>query len=733
MKLTPERLFGRKPLPGAALPTQLKVTADGRYGSCLLAAEDDRERLELWLIDLATAKARRLPCRLADAPENVEETPQERAERERRRQFAHGITAYDWHPTKHQILFPAHGGAWLLEVAEADATAGGAREITPAGTRQSGIRFSSQGNFVSYVRDGDLYCLDIADASNGDGKGKDKERRLTHDGGGTVQNGLAEFIAQEEMHRFDGHWWSPDERFIAFTRVDEAPIPQTQRHEVNADGIQVIAQRYPFAGGPNAEVRLGLLELASGEVAWLDWQLAADDYLARAQFAPDGALYVQAQSRHQQRLMLRRFQDGKWRDVLEETSATWINLHDNLVFLDGEQFLWTSERSGLAQLYRCGPSGEERLLDTGGLRVGRVLAADGTRAWVTALDDHSTTQRLYGVPVSANAAGLGCDEPLSDGRAAGALCCDGAKHRKSSIGLVLLGDRLLPTRPATLWVLDFEQRELTRVAWTSRQSNVLDVGGTCSLVAVEGPSGEHLNGRLTRPSPCLPNQRYPVVVHVYGGPGMQRVRREFPPPMLQLFAQAGFGVFELDNRGSSNRHKAFEDAIHRRLGRVEVEDQLAGVEFLRGLEWVDADRIGIFGHSYGGYMVLMCLAQSHAFRAGVAVAPVADWTLYDTHYTERYLGTPEDNPEGYKASSPLPQIPGIDAPLLLMHGMADDNVLFTHSLKLIQALQDAGKPFELMTYPGAKHALQQQNVAIHRYHCMLDFFRRTLQANRPAH
>ena len=138
-------------------------------------------------------------------------------------------------------------------------------------------------------------------------------------------------------------------------------------------------------------------------------------------------------------------------------------------------------------------------------------------------------------------------------------------------------------------------------------------------------------------------------------------------------------------------------------------------------------RIGIFGHSYGGYMVLMCLASSHAFAAGVAVAPVTDWTLYDTHYTERYLGTPEENPDGYRASAVLPRVANIDAPLLLMHGMADDNVLFAHSTALMKALQDAGKPFELMTYPGAKHALQEPAVAIHRHHCILEFFRRTLR------
>ena len=189
MRLTPERLFGREPL--ARAPSQLKLSADGRYGSFLLPADDDRERLELWLVDIESGEARRL---LTGAEPAAPETPTERAERERRRQFAHGIVAYEWHPSRHEILFPAEGSARLVDVAT-----GHVRTLTPPGTRQTGLRFSPNGDFVSYVRSGDLYVLSVADG---------EERPLTTDGGGTVSNGLADFIAQEEMHRFDGHWCS---------------------------------------------------------------------------------------------------------------------------------------------------------------------------------------------------------------------------------------------------------------------------------------------------------------------------------------------------------------------------------------------------------------------------------------------------------------------------------------------------------------------------------------------
>ena len=697
MKLTPEALFGRTPV-APPTPSSLEVSPDGRFGSYLRRADDDRERLELWLVDMESAKTWRLLSGKETAAE--ESTADEAAERERRRMFAHGVTAYAWHPDSDHILVPAGGAAFLVSVAD-----GALRRITPPNTRQSGFRLSPKGTFLSFVRDSDLFALRLADGA---------ETRLTRDGGGTVTNGLAEFIAQEEMARFDGHWWAPDENALAFARVDVAAIPEIHRHEVDARGIRVIPQRYPYAGGPNAEVRLGLIETAGGEPRWVDWALAEDDYLARADFAPDGALHVQAQSRDQKRLALRRFADGEWREVLTERSATWVNLHDNLRLLEDGRVLWTSEREGSAQLYMAAAAGERLVpVDTGLRRVGRVLDANVDCVWLEGSGEDPTCRHIVNVRLSGTRRELSVmgDQPA---------WLVGAANAKADRCLIA---RSVPGKPSALFVGD-AAGERRRVA-TPIPGRVVDLPAEASFGTID--SGEFpLHYRLTKPTPFNPYKRHPVVVHVYGGPGAQRVRKEFPPLTLQLFAQAGFGVFELDNRGGANREKPFEDAIHRRLGHVEVADQLAGVEFLRKQNWVDAERIGIFGHSYGGYMVLMCLASSHAFAAGVSVAPVTDWTLYDTHYTERYLGTPADNPRGYHESAVLPRVANIDAPLLLMHGMADDNVLFTHTTALMKALQDAGKPFELMTYPGAKHAMQDSKVAIHRHHCILNFFRRTL-------
>ncbi len=707
MRLTLEALFGPVPVAGP-VAAQIKLSPNGKIASYLRPAREDRERLELWLSVLKTGRAWRLSPNL-DAPPVTEMTAEEKAERERRRSFAGGVTSYAWHPQIERILLSVNGAAHLVNISDGDA-----HTLTPPGTRQTGMRLSPRGSFASYVRDGNLFVGEVANGS---------ERQLTHDGGGTVTNGLPEFIAQEEMQRFDGHWWSPDERTVVFCRVDAAPVAESYRHEVLAGGIDVIPQRYPFAGAANAEVRLGTIDIETGATRWLPWALGSDDYLARVQFDRDGALYVQAQSRDQRRLTLRRFQNQHWEELLTEVSPTWVNLHDNLKFA-AKHLLWTSERTGSAQLFVSGEDATMRLVEAGLGRVNRILAADADHAWVTGWRDDPTTQDVFEV-----ALGSGECRPLTDGLA----WHDGVVNAKAGIALL---SRTAATGPGTVQAVDLRSRRSGRVVAGGKFTGshpyfpYLDAHAASEFGVIQH-AGETLHFRLTKPSPFEHGRRYPVLVHVYGGPGVQRVRREFAPLMLQIFAQAGFGVFELDNRGGGNRHKAFEDAIHGQLGDVEVEDQLAGVAHLRSLPWVDTKRIGVFGHSYGGYMALKCLSVpkgKRVFAAAVSIAPVTRWQLYDTHYTERYLGTPAENPAGYDASSVLGTVETIDRPLLLIHGMADDNVLFTHSTELMRALQRADVPFELMTYPGSKHALQEPSVAIHRYRTMLEFFRRTLTA-----
>ncbi|MCR9279216.1 MAG: alpha/beta fold hydrolase [Pseudomonadaceae bacterium] len=708
--LTVERLFSEPPLLGQA-PSQLAFSPDGSILTFLAVAEDDRERLTLWRSDVESGEQRLWLDPVAIANTGAE-TEEEKAARERKRLFAHGITSYQWSPDGGHILLPIDGAGYLFDTSSEQL-----RRFTPEGTRQTDFQFSPSGKQISFVRAGNLYVYNRA---------SDAERQITSDASDTVSNGLAEFIAAEEMHRFTGHWWSADEHRIAFTRVDEAPIPITHRHDVGPDGITTVAQRYPFTGGPNAEVKLGVFDLAAAAVSWPDWAEASDDYLARVDFSGP-ALVIQVQSRNQQRLTLKMLDGSSWKTLADEEQKTWINLHDGFTWLpDNKRFLWLSERSGNQQLYVGDTDGNLTPVPSNLGRVDEIVWCDDQHAITSGWQEDPTCNHIWRVALDG-----GGSECLSHGgdEAWRASWNDATASRDGSAVALRQSNAETPVQ-ITLTDTQSQARQVlykTDLADPSGYGPLLASHRTPSFGSLVSSTGHDLHYRLTLPEGASAESPCPAVIYVYGGPGVQRVSRAFAPLTNQLFAAHGFAVLELDNRGSSNREKSFEDVIFNHLGEAEVADQVLGAEMLGAMGEVDASRIGIFGHSYGGFMTLMCLAKApDVFAAGVSAAPVTDWTLYDTHYTERYLGTPEGNPEGYEKSAIFAHLDGLKGPLLLMHGMADDNVLFTNATKLMAALQERDIAFELMTYPGSKHGLQEQWVSIHRFKLICDFFTRHL-------
>ena len=428
------------------------------------------------------------------------------------------------------------------------------------------------------------------------------------------------------------------------------------------------------------------------------------------------------QNRAQNRLRIKVIPSGESVAGLlhEESCDTWINLNDNFTALGEADYLWTSERDGFSHLFRH-RDGRLEQLTAGAGHIEKILHANGERALVSGWFETPTERQLYRIALDngdmSQLTGPGWhDLSMSrDGRTLIDCCSDLADPGE-----------IRSSRD------DGPFRTLLRtpVDGNHPYRDYLDNHSTPTLGSLEAEDGQLLHFRLTQPlsdAGDAPKSGFPLIVWVYGGPGAQIVRNAWPPATLQLFSQNGFGVLELDNRGTAHRGRAFEKPLFRRLGDAEVLDQVAGARHAAGLDWVDGSRIGVFGHSYGGYMTLMCLCRApELFRAGVSVAPVTDWRLYDTHYTERYLGHPDDNAEGYEASSVFPWLDGLRGKLLVMHGMADDNVLFAHTVKLQHELQKRHIPFELMTYPGSKHALQERDVSIHRFNLILDFFRRNL-------
>ncbi len=711
--LTLERLFDTPALSGP-LPAMARFAPDGRSIAWLRPADDDFERLDLWLCDLAKGAARCLvDARTLDGQRALSE--EEKARRERLRIFSAGIVEFEWSADSQALLFPLAGRLHRLSLAPDSVP----EPLTPPEFFVTDVRVAGNGR-IGFVHARNLWLLERDDSL----------RQLTTEGGGTVSCGIADFIAQEEMHRFDGYFFSPDGKHLAFTRVDEATIPVSHRYEIDAEGFSVHPQHYPYAGGPNSDVRLGVIDLADGSLSWLEWRGADSEYLARVQWRPDGsALVIQRQTRHQQSLEIVELElAGSERVLHRETSDTWVNLHDDLRLLNEGGFLWSSERDGLRRLYRHHSDGSEPLaLTPAEAMLLRVVDLDepSGNVFVEAWFDTPTQRHLYRIDLTGEAA----PERLTPGHG-----CHQTQMAPDHRSFIDRREHLL--QPPCLEVRDIGGSLLVELLANRPESPshpyhpFLSGHRAAELGELTAADGQRLCYRLTPPAnrdegPC------PVIVSVYGGPGVQRVQDAWPPLMHQYFARRGWGVFELDNRGSGHRGREFERPIHGLLGQAEVADQMAGIAFLRGLDWVDPDRIAVFGHSYGGYMALMCLARHpEVFRAAVSVAPVTDWMLYDTHYTERYLGDPHANAEGYRASAVDNRIDGLAAArpgsLLLMHGMADDNVLFTHTSRLMHALTEAGVLFELMAYPGAKHGLAGRRTGLHRFRVIEAFLARNL-------
>ncbi|WP_237062645.1 S9 family peptidase [Microbulbifer zhoushanensis] len=712
--LSIERIFSDPALDGSA-PRALKYSPDGSRVTFLKGREDDYNRYDLWEYNLQAGKTRMLVD--SDTLHRGEEvlSDEEKARRERQRIYGSGIMEYTWSRKGDSLLFPLAGDVFYYDLARKSA-----RRLTETEAFETDVRVSPQGRFVSFIRDQDIFIVDLETG---------RERQLTRDGEGPVKNGMAEFVAQEEMDRMTGYWWSPDDRHIAFLQVDESPVDEVTRSEIYADRIDMIQQRYPAAGRPNVLVKLGVLDVSSGDIQWVDLGENRDIYIPRVEWARDDLLSYQWQDRSQQTLALRLVDigSGKTRTLLEEKSETWVNLHDDLKFLqDSDRFVWSSERDGFRHLYLYNLDGELlRQLTRGAWSVDALEAVDedSGRVYFTGRKDTPLERHLYRT-------GLKADSPIE--RLSSRAGMHSVTFARDASGYIDKFSNI--TTPSQVSLHNSEGRQVT---WL--EENAVEKGHPLypymedwiepEFGTIDAPRGHQLFYRLYKPAGFDPKKKYPVMVYQYGGPHAQVVTNSWDRLFNQYMAQQGYVVFSVDNRGSANRGTEFENPIHKAMGSVEVEDQVTGVEFLRSLPYVSADRIGVFGHSYGGYMTLMNMFKAgDYFQAGVSGAPVTDWGLYDTHYTERYMGNPNSDAEAYKASSVFPYVDGLKGDLLIYHGMADDNVLFTNTTKLIKLLQDQGKQFELMTYPGKKHSLRGKQTRVHQYTMIREFFDRHLKA-----
>ena len=712
--LTLQRIFANPPLAGTA-PRALTIAPDGRHIAWLKPREEDQLRFDLWVQTVAGGEERMAVDSLAlsAAPAQLSEAELQRRERARL-SSSRGIVEYQWAPDGKALLVPLDGDIWLAPLNARP------RRITGTPATETDAKLSPLGGHISFVRDQNVYVQQLPSGI---------ERALTTAGGGLVSYGVAEFVAQEEMGRSTGYWWSPDDRRVAIARVDEAPVKVAVRAAIGSSGTSVTEQRYPFAGTPNALVSLEIHAVGGGAPVQVELGADTDIYLARVHWLNAGQLVVERQSRDQKRLdlLLVEAKTGASRTLFSETADTWLNLHDSFKPLaDGESFLWASERTGHRHIWRWDGNALSQIT-RGDWSVDELLGVDEASGAIvfSGFADTPLEKALYrgrldgtGAPVRLSAAG-GWAESVSDGK-----------------GRAALVTRSTPTQPAQILLVD-------AATGNSRFVRENPIGKTPyaahaaahqayrfgTLKAADGKTDLHY--RMLVPPGLKPGERAPVFLEVYAGPGVQRVQRAWGSLLHQYLVQKGYVVFQLDNRGTPNRGTEFAAPLYRKLGFPEVDDQMAGLAWLKAQPFVDPERVAVYGWSYGGYMVLRLMTEHPAaFAAGISGAPVTDWTLYDTHYTERYLGNPAQDMAPYTASDVTLKAGTLQRPLRIIHGLADDNVVFDHSARMMAALQKSGRPFDTAVYPGQTHAIRDPALQLHMWEATMAFLKQHLDPAR---
>ena len=707
-RLTLDRVFGSPSLNGTSL-RDARLSPDGTMVTFLKARSDELNRYDLWAIDAETG-AERMLVDSKKLGSGAALTEQEKMQRERQRIGGEkGIVAYDWAPDGKHILVPLDGQLYLA------ALDGTVTQLTDQKGGELNPVISPDGGYVSYVHDDELVVEPLATK---------QPQQITQGASDTVSWGTAEFVAQEEMDRSTGYWWSPHDRYIAVQRTDVSPVKIVTRTAIGSDGTKVYDQRYPAAGTPNALVDLYVMKPDGSGKVKVDMGGNPDIYLARVYWSADGStLYVERESRDQRTLDMLKVDPatGSSSVLFSEHAGpkSWLNLSNAFHAMKDGSLIWWSERTGHGHLYHY-KDGKFTQLTSGDWEVQDLVGVDEAkgRLYFTANKETPIEEQLYSVDL----AHPGVITQLTENG-----WSNGAATDKKADRFVV--DRSNTAHPPQLYLADASGH---RIRWLVE--NRIDASHPLApyigdfqpvkFGTITADDGTVLHYEEITPK-RVPGKTYPVYMYHYGGPDVgQMVTNTWAgQPLAQYIVQQGYVYFIIDNRGSPNRGTAFEDHIWHAMGTVEVTDQLKGVDFLKSQPFVDPDKITTFGWSYGGYMTVKLLEKTRGvFAAGVAVAPVTDWRLYDTHYTERYLGNPNDDPGVYTAAGDLAQSDKIVDPLLLIHGLSDDNVVFDNSSRLMAKMQANDQPFEAMVYPGKTHAMS--GVVEHVYLTTLDFLNR---------
>jgi dipeptidyl-peptidase-4 len=688
--LTVERIYSQPSLSGR-LTRGLVWTPDGKELSYFETKGSGKEaKTELWVMDAASGERRLLVA--ADRLESILPADTSRPTQ------ATGLgrrapSQYLWAPDGSGLIFIGPSSlAWF------DLKSQSAHTILSGKEPIANVELSPNGRYVSFVRDHNIFVLEY---SRRDLSGSIK---LTTGGTEEIRKGELDWVYPEELEIKTAYWWAPDSSAIAYLEMDERKVSQYPLVDFSSPSGEAEMERYPTAGGANPIVRVFVASLNGGEPRAMDTGLETDIYIPRVNWLTDSKhLAIQRLNRTQTALdlLIADSTTGKTRAVLSENDPNWINVSDDLYFLkDGKRFLWSSERSGYRHFYLYDLEGKQLAQITKGeWEVTSLDAVDESKTLVyfTATEASPMERQLY-------VAGL-------DGSGFLRITKDRGTHNVNfAPNATAFYDAYSNT--ATPPRQDLYRADGSRIA-TINENKIAELAdyhlSPMEFLTVKSRDGVQLNASIIKPPDFNPQKKYPVLVYTYGGPHAQVVRNGWGGANFfwhQLMAQKGYIIFSLDNRGSAGRGHAFETPLHFRMGAQELSDQRDGVQYLKSLPFIDANRIGIWGWSYGGYMTLHAMFEGgDDFKVGFAGGPVTDWRYYDTIYTERYLGLPQKNEKGYQDSSPVKYAAQLKGKLMIAHGTGDDNVHFANTLAVINDLIEAGKYVEVLAFPGRGHGV----------------------------
>jgi dipeptidyl-peptidase-4 len=699
--LTIEAIFGGSLYDPA--PSQIHWSSDGRLLG-FFSPEVNEER-SLWILDLS--KGEKTQVLSQGAAKEMAPSPEQANidERERTRRNRYSVPDYVWAPDGQSVLLVSSGSLYLYPLASRKPV-----HLAPSKNHVLDPKFSPDGKWISFLSGHDLWIVSTAGG---------KERRLTTGGSAVLLHGELDWVYREEFDLRSGYQWSPDSGSIAFLELDESAVPTypiTGQLTVQAT---VDLQRYPKAGDSNPKVRVGCVDVRSGRIVWMQ---KSSEYVPRIDWIDNKGIAVQMLNRAQNELELVEVnpETGVTRSILTEKDPYWIDISSDLTFIsNGREFLWTSERSGFRHVYLYTRAGQlVRQLTQGEWVVGEIAGVDERNGWV------------YYTSNQADLLGSDLFRIKLDGSGAERMTKEYGTH---SINMNPQATALVDSWSALSQTPQIRVTDLS----SGKEQNLFRhrTFEEFDLVAPEmkelkAPDGATVRVLLFEPGNLEPGRKYPVLVYAYGMPGFPTIQNAWPGDrglFHQFMVQQGFVVALVDDRSSSIPGHVHAVAAYKKLGSLAARDHSTAVQYIDALPFVDRNRIAIWGWSGGGFTATYHMTHTDLFKAGIAGAPVTDWRLYDSIYTERYMGLPQDDPEVYDAASSVLSAAGCRGALLLIYATQDDNVHPQNTIQLANALIRSKKQFDLMMYPDKTHGITGASENVHLHTLIHDFLTRTLR------